>query len=72
MSARDGYDYDGYKLRVEFPKGSGPRRGGRDGPGGAAGGRGRGPPAKRTQYRVLVTGKLLSSLKNDLDRITER
>ena len=21
--ARDGYDYDGYRLRVEFPKGGG-------------------------------------------------
>jgi len=45
--ARDGYDYDGYKLRVEFPKGGG---------GSFRGGRGRGPPAKRSQYRVLVTG----------------
>lgn len=22
MHARDGYDYDGYRLRVEFPRGS--------------------------------------------------
>jgi len=31
--AREGYDYDGYKLRVEFPRGSGPnsRGGGRGG-----------------------------------------
>merc|ERR1712095_216130 len=36
--ARDGYDYDGYKLRVEFPRGGG------------------GPPARRSQYRVVVTG----------------
>ena len=48
--ARDGYDYDGYRLRVEFPKGGGGSfRGGRSGGG-------RGPPARRSQYRVLVTG----------------
>ena len=35
---RDGYNYDGYTLRVEFPRGSGP-----GGPGeGFSGGRGRG------------------------------
>ena len=48
--ARDGYDYDGYRLRVEFPKGGGGSfRGGRSGGG-------RGPPARRSQYRVTVTG----------------
>lgn len=48
--ARDGYDYDGYRLRVEFPKGGGGSfRGGRSG--------GRGPPARRSQYRVMVTGQ---------------
>merc|ERR1719192_2148139 len=32
--ARDGYDYDGYKLRVEFPRGGGGSfRGSRDGGG---------------------------------------
>lgn len=53
--AREGYDYDGYKLRVEFPRGSGPSsrgrgtgdRGGRGGftrggGGGDRGGRGGG------------------------------
>ena len=29
MKGRDGYDFDGYRLRVEFPRGNGPR-----GPGG--------------------------------------
>jgi len=29
VHSRDGYDYDGYRLRVEFPRGAGPR-----GPGG--------------------------------------
>ena len=52
MYARDGYDYDGYRLRVEFPKGGGGSfRGGRSGGGG-----GRGLPARRSQYRVMVTG----------------
>ncbi|KAF0297674.1 Serine/arginine-rich splicing factor 1 [Amphibalanus amphitrite] len=57
--ARDGYDYDGYRLRVEFPRGGGPGRGGMMGGRGMMGagpGRGRGPPARRSQYRVLVTG----------------
>ena len=53
--ARDGYDYDGYRLRVEFPKGGGGSfRGGRSD--GGRGGGGRGPPARRSQYRVTVTG----------------
>jgi len=51
--ARDGYDYDGYRLRVEFPKGGGGSfRGAR----GGGSGRGRGPPARRSQYRVMITG----------------
>merc|ERR1712141_482941 len=45
--ARDGYDYDGYKLRVEFPRGGG---------GSSGSSKGRGPPARRSQYRVKVTG----------------
>ena len=71
--ARDGYDYDGYRLRVEFPKGGGGSF--RGGMGGGRGGRGEptcyliskqimnvyymywlGPPARRSQYRVMVTG----------------
>jgi len=57
--ARDGYDYDGYRLRVEFPKGGGGSfRGARSGGGGGEGrgGGGRGPPARRSQFRVMVTG----------------
>lgn len=51
---RDGYNYDGYTLRVEFPRGSGMARGrGRGG-----GGRG-GPPSRRSENRVLVSGELL-------------
>lgn len=61
VHARDGYDYDGYRLRVEFPRGGGPggfRGNSRGGGGGMGdrGGRGRGPPARRSQFRVLVTG----------------
>lgn len=52
--ARDGYDYDGYRLRVEFPKGGGGSFRGARGAGGARGGRG--PPARRSQYRVVVSG----------------
>jgi len=53
--ARDGYDYDGYKLRVEFPRGGGFR-----GATGAAtygeSGRARGPPARRSSFRCIVSG----------------
>lgn len=62
---RDGYNYDGYTLRVEFPRGGGPggpRSGGggggygfRGGGRGLSGGRG-GPPSRRSEYRVLVSG----------------
>lgn len=61
---RDGYNYDGYTLRVEFPRGGGPgdsrSRGGGGGYGfrggrGPPGGRG-GPPSRRSEYRVLVSG----------------
>lgn len=79
VKARDGYDYDGYRLRVEFPRGGGPGsyrgnrndggggggsgRGGRDGGGGRGG---RGPPTKRSQYRVMVTGLPPSGSWQDL------
>lgn len=69
VKARDGYDYDGYRLRVEFPRGGGPGsyRGNRQGTGnsergggGGGGGRdnrgNRGPPARRSQFRVVVSG----------------
>ncbi|CAD6196345.1 unnamed protein product [Caenorhabditis auriculariae] len=64
VRGRDGYDFDGHRLRVEFTRGVGPR-----GPGGrplnpAYGGsrdfggsrRGGGPPARRTNYRVIIEG----------------
>ena len=69
VHARDGYNYDGYTLRVEFPRGGGP--GGPPGRGGFGGdrgygmrgrgggmGRGGGPASRRSEYRVLVSGKI--------------
>lgn len=62
VHARDGYDFDGYRLRVEFPRGR------ERGPGGAfLSGRGasarlRGPPARRSQHRVIVSGNYTFSL----------
>ncbi len=53
VRARDGYDYDGYKIRVEFPRGGGGSF--RDGRGGGGAPRGRGPPARRSQFRVQVS-----------------
>ncbi|KAI2801136.1 hypothetical protein RDWZM_009582 [Blomia tropicalis] len=53
--SRDGFDYDGYRLRVEFPRGrergpGGHYKGNRD-----SGSR-RGQPTRRSNYRVKVTG----------------
>ncbi|XP_071094008.1 serine/arginine-rich splicing factor 1A-like [Haliotis cracherodii] len=68
VQQRDGYNYDGYTLRVEFPRGTGPGPsrggigpggggGGGRGDGGGGGGRRRGgPPSRRSEYRVLVSG----------------
>lgn len=57
MRGRDGYEFDGQRIRVEFPRGGqgGGRSGGRGGFGGG-GGHGRGPPPRRSEYRVLVSG----------------
>lgn len=53
---RDGYDYDGYRLRVEFPRSGRGSRGNFAGIGGAARGR-YGPPSRRSEYRVIVSGE---------------
>lgn len=63
VRGRDGYEFDGQRIRVEFPRGG---RGGRSGGGGGGfgggggggggGGYGRGPPPRRSEYRVLVSG----------------
>nr|BAC25546.1 unnamed protein product [Mus musculus] len=64
---RDGYDYDGYRLRVEFPRsGRGTGRGGGGGGGGGAP-RGRyGPPSRRAENRVVVSGLPPSGSWQDL------
>jgi len=65
VRARDGYDYDGYRLRVEFPKGGGSSVRSSGGlSGGGAGGRG--APARRSKYRVLITGLPPSGSWQDL------
>lgn len=53
VKERNGYNYDNYKLRVEFPRGTGP--------GGRGRGRGKGgPPSRRSQYRVFVSGRTIN------------
>ena len=60
MYGRDGYDYDGYRLRVEFPRGGrggfGGGGGGSGGPGGSGERRRGGAPPMRSDYRCFVTG----------------
>ena len=70
VHARDGYNYDGYTLRVEFPRGGsgngpggyrgggmgGGYRGGMGGGGFSRGGGRSGPPSRRSEYRCLVSG----------------
>ena len=82
VSARDGYNYDGYRLRVEFPRGGsgggrGGFRGGYGGGGGFRGGRGgggrgrggrSGPPSRRSDYRCLVSGTAKHYRFNVLDQ----
>lgn len=57
VRGKDGYEFEGFRIRVEFP------RGGRGGGGGGGGGgrsgyssRGRGPPPRRSDFRVNVSG----------------
>ena len=56
VDARDGYSYDGYKLRVEFQKGS---KNGNDSDKSqiSKSGSRSGPPTRRSEYRCIVTGK---------------
>ncbi len=59
VRGRDGYNFDGYALRVEFPRSGGfnsLRRGG---------GRGSGP-SRRSDFRVIVTGLPPSGSWQDL------
>lgn len=67
VKARDGYDYDGYRLRVEFPRSSGPgshrsNRSDRS----REGRSNRSAVTKRSQYRVLVSGLPPSGSWQDL------
>ncbi|KAK2111786.1 hypothetical protein P7K49_011532 [Saguinus oedipus] len=64
---RDGYDYNGYCLQVEFPRsGRGTGRGGGGGGGGGAP-RGRyGLPSRRSENRVVVSGLPPSGSWQDL------
>lgn len=57
IQGRNGYTYEGHKLRVEFQKGSrnGPRGGGRSG-----------PPTRRSDYRCLVSNLPVSGSWQDL------
>lgn len=50
VKGRDNYDYDGYRLRVEFQKGS------RNGPPRGSMSSRSGPPTRRSDYRVIITG----------------
>ncbi|XP_071848813.1 serine/arginine-rich splicing factor 1A-like [Apostichopus japonicus] len=59
--AKDGFDYDGYILRVEYPKSSGKggsTRGGFSDRGSRSfsGSRPKGPPPRRSNYRCFVSG----------------
>lgn len=56
IKGRDGYNFDGYRLRVELQKGprnNGPSGGGR---GGGYGDRRGGPPTRRSEYRCIISG----------------
>ena len=71
MRGRDGYDWDGCKLRVEIARGGRGRGGfrggrgggfGRGGFGGGGGGGRFGGPSRRSNYRCKITGIFISLL----------
>ncbi|XP_021904029.1 serine/arginine-rich-splicing factor SR34-like [Carica papaya] len=64
IRGRDGYDFDGHRLRVELAHG-GRGRSSIDRHSSYGGGRGRGP-SRRSDYRVLVTGLPSSASWQDL------
>ncbi|KAL9261537.1 Serine/arginine-rich-splicing factor SR34-like protein [Drosera capensis] len=73
IRGRDGYDFDGHRLRVELAHGgrghsSNDRYGSRGGGGGGGGGgrQGRGGVSRRSEYRVIVTGLPKSASWQDL------
>ncbi|PAA77311.1 hypothetical protein BOX15_Mlig009925g2 [Macrostomum lignano] len=65
VRGRDTYNFDGYSLRVEFPRSAGGRGGGGYGRdfGGRGGGRG---PSRRGEFRVVVSGLPPSGSWQDL------
>lgn len=67
---KDGFDYDGYILRVEYPKssGKGGGRGGFSDRGNRSfgGSRPKGPPPRRSNYRCFVSGLPSSGSWQDL------
>lgn len=61
VRGKDGYEFEGHRIRVEFPRGKSGGGGGGDRGGGGGGrgnfqSRGRGPPPRRSDFRVRVTG----------------
>ncbi|GKV22169.1 hypothetical protein SLEP1_g32054 [Rubroshorea leprosula] len=64
IRGRDGYDFDGHRLRVELAHG-GRRPSSSDRHSSYSSGRGRGP-SRRSEYRVLVTGLPSSASWQDL------
>uniref|UniRef100_A0A671LVS7 Serine and arginine rich splicing factor 9 n=1 Tax=Sinocyclocheilus anshuiensis TaxID=1608454 RepID=A0A671LVS7_9TELE len=63
---RNGYGFGDNKLRVEYPRSSGSKFSGPAG-GGGGGPRGRfGPPSRRSEFRVIVTGLPPSGSWQDL------
>uniref|UniRef100_A0A671L422 Serine/arginine-rich splicing factor 9 n=2 Tax=Sinocyclocheilus anshuiensis TaxID=1608454 RepID=A0A671L422_9TELE len=61
---RNGYGFGDCKLRVEYPRSSGSKF---SGPAGGGGPRGRfGPPSRRSEFRVIVTGLPPSGSWQDL------
>ncbi|XP_016369734.1 serine/arginine-rich splicing factor 1-like [Sinocyclocheilus rhinocerous] len=64
---RNGYGFGDNKLRVEYPRSSGSKFSGPAGGGGGGGPRGRfGPPSRRSEFRVIVTGLPPSGSWQDL------
>merc|ERR1712226_235128 len=72
VDKRHGYDYDGYKLRVEYPRGGRDRDSGRGYSSsfsrdrGGGGGRGRGMEPRSSKFRVSVSGLPKSGSWQDL------
>ncbi|KAJ6710502.1 PRE-MRNA-SPLICING FACTOR SF2-LIKE PROTEIN, partial [Salix koriyanagi] len=65
IRGRDGYDFDGHRLRVELAHG-GRGNSSSDRHSSHSGGRGRGGVSRRSEYRVVVTGLPSSASWQDL------